>query len=615
MWISKVIVEGGVLDGYDQSFDPGLNVIIGARGTGKSSIIELIRYCLGVRSYSEAAEKSSIEHALGILGDGRVTVSLKHDEREFSVTRTANDSNPESTSNFPQPFVFSQAEIETVGLRSQSRLRLIDGFKSQNTALKPKVTSLVAKIQSATIEISNLVAESEGLEEKASEKGALIEQLRIYQEQVAGQSQVHESLNVDRANLNAMLPDLTSAGVRKEAYDRLGLEVSEWYRKLDEAFEATPNLENWPTEAGDDDAIRDLSLVIKRTASSTYSLLSSVDKIRSGIVERRLATLEMHTQLENKARSIRQLIEQKQKGASELDRKVSELSQKISLLKSFEELRGKRVSRAGEVTEARETLLNDLEKLRIDRTKVRQDVARRLSDRLGPLIRLQIRNFSQTNQYRDLLLSIFRGSGIRYNDLVDKIVETLSPQELVLACEKMDFDFLCENLDVSLDRAVRLAGIIRREESAELITVDVDDDVQIELLDGTEYKGIDFLSMGQKCTAILPIILEHLEKVIVLDQPEDHLDNAFVVGSLVKSIVGRSGSAQTIVATHNPNIPVLGNAQEVKVMDSNGRRCFVISNGSIDDPSIVNAITTLLEGGLEAFEKRASFYAGGNSRE
>ena len=611
MWISKVIVEGGVLDGYAQSFHPGLNVIIGARGTGKSSIIELIRYCLGVKSYSEAAEKSSMEHALGILGDGRVTVSLKHEEHVFSVTRTANDTSPESTSTFPQPFVFSQAEIETVGLRSQSRLRLIDGFKPQNAARKSDVTALVAKIQSSTIEISNLVAESDDLEERASEKNTLVQQLTALQEQVSGQSQVHKSLDIDRANLRTMLPDLTSAGVRREAYDRLHQEVSDWERKLDDAFKAIPNPENWPSEAGDEVAIRDLSLLIKSTASSSYSLLNSVEKIKESIGERRAATLAIHTELENKARGVRQLIEQKQKGASELDRKVSEISQKISLLKSFEELKTKRVSRAEEVKGSREILLSALEDLRIERTKVRQDIARQLSDRLGPLIRLKIRTFSQTNQYRDLLLSLFRGTGIRYNDLVDKIVETLSPQEFVLACEKKDFEFLCENLDVTLDRAVRVAEVIRREEAAELITVDVDDDVQIELLDGTEYKGIDFLSMGQKCTAILPIILEHLEKVIVLDQPEDHLDNAFVVGSLVKSIVGRSASAQTIVATHNPNIPVLGNAQEVKVMDSNGRRCFVISNGSIDEPSIVGSITTLLEGGLEAFEKRANFYSGG----
>jgi ABC-type cobalamin/Fe3+-siderophores transport system ATPase subunit len=132
---------------------------------------------------------------------------------------------------------------------------------------------------------------------------------------------------------------------------------------------------------------------------------------------------------------------------------------------------------------------------------------------------------------------------------------------------------------------------------------------RIELLDGPDYKGIDFLSMGQRCTVVLPIVLQHTERVIVLDQPEDHLDNAFVVGTLVKALVARSQGAQTIIATHNPNIPVLGNAAQVMQLDSDGSRCFVRSAGSINTRRIVDAICTIMEGGREAFAKRAEFYA------
>src|SRR5262249_39656060 len=114
--------------------------------------------------------------------------------------------------------------------------------------------------------------------------------------------------------------------------------------------------------------------------------------------------------------------------------------------------------------------------------------------------------------------------------------------------------------------------------------------------------------MGQRCTAILPIILNHTERMIVLDQPEDHLDNAFVVGTLVKAITARGG-AQTIIATHNPNIPVLGDAAQVVHMDSDGTICFVRAAGELTSPQIVDAITTIMEGGREAFARRAEFYA------
>ena len=99
-------------------------------------------------------------------------------------------------------------------------------------------------------------------------------------------------------------------------------------------------------------------------------------------------------------------------------------------------------------------------------------------------------------------------------------------------------------------------------------------------MDGADYKEIDVLSMGQRCTAILPVILRHMERVIILDQPEDHLDNAFVVKTLVKSIISRSQTAQSIIATHNPNIPVLGNAALVVHMDSDGRAALLDRQGS-----------------------------------
>jgi len=128
VWIEALRIEGGVLDGFHQRFSANLNVLIGGRGTGKSSVIELIRFCLRASSYTEAGEQQATEHALGVLGDGRVTVTLTNGRARFDVVRTAQDTNPEEWAAFDPPLVFSQSEIETIGLQAQSRLRLIDGF-------------------------------------------------------------------------------------------------------------------------------------------------------------------------------------------------------------------------------------------------------------------------------------------------------------------------------------------------------------------------------------------------------------------------------------------------------------------------------------------------------
>ena len=67
--------------------------------------------------------------------------------------------------------------------------------------------------------------------------------------------------------------------------------------------------------------------------------------------------------------------------------------------------------------------------------------------------------------------------------------------------------------------------------------------------------------MGQRCTVVLPLLLAEPRESILLDQPEDHLDNAFIVDTLVTAIRERSRNGQALVATHNANIPVLGGAE------------------------------------------------------
>ena len=128
MRIERVQIEEGFLDGLDVSFAPGLNVIIGERGTGKTSLIELIRFCLGVQGYTSDSAKRSLDHALSILGSGQVTVTLSDGEHEILVTRTASDDSPRASGPYVLPILFSQTEIETVGLRAQGRIRLLDSF-------------------------------------------------------------------------------------------------------------------------------------------------------------------------------------------------------------------------------------------------------------------------------------------------------------------------------------------------------------------------------------------------------------------------------------------------------------------------------------------------------
>jgi ABC-type lipoprotein export system ATPase subunit/PHP family Zn ribbon phosphoesterase len=118
-------------------------------------------------------------------------------------------------------------------------------------------------------------------------------------------------------------------------------------------------------------------------------------------------------------------------------------------------------------------------------------------------------------------------------------------------------------------------------------------------------KAIQHCSPGQRCSAMLPIVTLTSNAPIIIDQPEDNLDNRLVSRAIFKILAKLKESRQIIVATHNPNIPISGDAEQVIVFNPIGT---IKDFGSIDEASIIQNIIELMEGGREAFEKRKKKY-------
>src|SRR5208337_2518431 len=152
MYIERVQIEEGFLDGLDVTFVPGLDVIIGARGTGKTSLIELIRFCLGVKGYTTESARRSVDHALSVLGSGQVTVTLADAPGKTVVTRTASDASPRSAGPFNPPIIFSQTEIENVGLQAVGRLQLLNSFLVGVRRTDAQEAEVSTEIQSLSVE-------------------------------------------------------------------------------------------------------------------------------------------------------------------------------------------------------------------------------------------------------------------------------------------------------------------------------------------------------------------------------------------------------------------------------------------------------------------------------
>jgi hypothetical protein len=138
------------------------------------------------------------------------------------------------------------------------------------------------------------------------------------------------------------------------------------------------------------------------------------------------------------------------------------------------------------------------------------------------------------------------------------------------------------------------------------------DDYETILLDG---HPVNERSPGQRSSAMLPLIALAETTPLVIDQPEDNLDKRLIGNVMVKVLAELKEKRQIVVCTHDPNILVGGDAEQVIVLEAESdRRGRVALHGSIDNEDIVNTVVDLLEGGDEAFEARRKRYEGRSGR-
>jgi hypothetical protein len=128
------------------------------------------------------------------------------------------------------------------------------------------------------------------------------------------------------------------------------------------------------------------------------------------------------------------------------------------------------------------------------------------------------------------------------------------------------------------------------------------------------WQALEDLSTGQKATAVLLLLLLESDAPLIVDQPEDDLDNRFITEGVVPRMREEKQRRQFIFSTHNANIPVLGDAELIVGLSASGEaehghaRIAPEHIGSIDDEGVRELVEEILEGGKEAFERRRRKY-------
>jgi len=239
-------------------------------------------------------------------------------------------------------------------------------------------------------------------------------------------------------------------------------------------------------------------------------------------------------------------------------------------------------------------------------TEARRAGIRELNGELNN-VRVSLREQSNRSEYTDWLNHVLEGSYVN-TDYKENVAETFDPQELAEIVRNEQIERLAEEAEITQTAAENIVehGDLN-EQLIKLELFEVRDRPVIELND-RGWKELSEMSDGQQCTALLSITMVERDVPLVIDQPEDILDNEFIVSEVVELIRSIKHDRQIVSATHNANIPVLGDAEQIIVMESNGLQGFYSDCGAIDDETVKERTQDILEGGEEAFDRRNKKY-------
>jgi len=623
--LRRLRVYGGFLDKLDINFGDGLCCVIGGRGSGKTTVLEFIRHVLDrVPRSGSPASRQAEERVRGLLAanlGATGCVELEFESKEglvYTIRRTAHEP-PTVTDAAGKPLkpemlgssvlvdaaIFSHNQIEDIAHNPAAQRELIDRLASQSLQTlearmaqtisllrenAQRIVQLQVRIQGATRNLvdlssweSKLAAAIVALGGEASSAFKTAAELKTLRDQEKA-ALVHarevvtrvrqslvETLPAQIRSLGGALPDALLTGPNGQVFAELARELS---RKQNEIG----MLAELPL---------DKLAALERTIETTGDQLARAHAPQDSEYAALMARAE-HSSSKLAARD---------EAASEVARLSSAKREVVELEAAATQARG-----------AREALRQEFARIRGERSDRRGALADQISDRLGGKVRVIVARDAELTAYRDFLVGLMKGSGKQYNAPIERLTAQVAPDKLGALCDREDHAALAASGDINPEFAESLIRQLREqpERRFELDVLDVEDVPRIELQVHGEWRSAERLSTGQKSAAILPILLMDSEAPLLIDQPEDNLDNSFISDAVIPQILAIKGKRQLIVVTHNPNLPVLGEAAQVVVLEADGRHSKVIHQGDVE--SAKQHIVRLMEGGRAAFHQRARSY-------
>lgn len=600
-YIKNIHFEGeGTLGGQSVSFSPELNTLIGIRGSGKSSLLEAIRYALNIPLGKKAMDtqyKNNLVHHLLNNGGKIVIDAVDRHGQNYQVSRINNKTSDVIVNGIIQPGVsiretvlhnpiyFGQKDLSSSGEGFEKDL--IEKLAGDSlTPIRQKIAQQKQSVVEIIEKIKKLSNDKQKKQEWQQKKQDAEFSLKIYQENGV-EEKLQKQIEFDRdeiklvdATVNAHNFYMAIRGLIDEQKIQLNM-LDNYQSKQNPPFIETYKTLYQP--------ILEQFKLLEKIGLESEKLTSPIDAKLAEFKAQKIANKEAFAEIERKLSA-----ELSQKGIQSLRiddfrRFKSLLDQAGKVLQVLDRSDKKHQQLKDALTQA----LGQLEILRKQEFDQIKTEITKVNQQDSPL-KILAKYKSNKEAIVSKIQSVYRGSGLRgttLQGLVDQYGDFCDMQSKWDKIRKEVSNY--ETFNQYFQQNI-----------VELLTWQVPNQYTIEY----HQKALKHHSLGQRSSALMLFVLSQQDNdVVMIDQPEDDLDNQTIYDDVIKLLRKLKPSTQFIFATHNANIPVLGDAEQVVCCHYEDQKTTV-TLGSIDNKKIQQQIVSIMEGGKEAFEKRKQVY-------
>lgn len=619
--LEELAFHGGYLDSIAIELSAHLNAVIGGRGTGKSTLIECLRYVLDVPPHATAARRQHEDIVKANLAAGsRIELSVvshAQNGRRYRVSRRYGEppvvkdvggqiSTLQPRDLLPRIEIYGQNEIFELARDHVSQTAILNRFLPSGNALSGELNAVAKRLAENREKLLAAARQKDDLQAQVGRLPKLTEQVQQFQ-----------SLGLE--SKLALVPKLER---EKQLSKRVSEELDRVADGLTSLEDSLPDTAFLSDKALDGmphiEVLAQMRRALDVLATEIGKQVAGFRKLHSGSTAAvSVHQTELKARLDEESAALEKVFASLPAFAGKPGRDVGRAYQE--LLREIEAIRPSetRVATMNKLLQELETqrrnLLDEFAQVRDKRSDELRTAVKKLNRKLDGKLRLNLKIGGQRKALKEFLLQL-PGLGEKKLAWIDQSGDVLTIPALVQAIRAGENALKALTYDWGMQNSVVEAlARLDRSRLLELEEVDLQDRILIELNvahEGEVFKPLHQLSTGQQCTAILHLLLLDNYDPLLMDQPEDNLDNAFIAERIVTQLREAKTERQFLFATHNANIPVFGDAEWIGIFSASDAHAEMPAEaqGSIDVPEIRERVAEILEGGREAFSQRKEKY-------